>query len=145
MELVSFRMMGASAWDYWIDYTPNVSAALEALRSRVFESGDYYSHLSENPSSIEELVEALAEEGTHSILDIDHVSECFEYGAVWPLSGEELSMVFGTDMPTVKDVETAQAADKLDSLVPTGGTGRYLTTYRDDQPDKLFFFGATGD
>lgn len=34
--------MGASAWEYFTPYDSDISGALQALRTRVFDAGDYY-------------------------------------------------------------------------------------------------------
>ncbi len=34
--------MGASSWSYYIPYNPDISEALQQLKERVFENGEYY-------------------------------------------------------------------------------------------------------
>lgn len=89
--------MGSSRWVYYVPYQENIEQALQDLRQQVFESGEYYQswrlHVQEenggridaygqeifsNPSSpqnIEEVIKKSEPEGTHSILDIGHVTD----------------------------------------------------------------------
>jgi hypothetical protein len=88
-----------------------------------------------------------AENGTHSILDIQHVSPLAEFGAVCPMPAEELVKLFGTDRPTRKMVEDKLGDHDLveHPLVSERWQGIYFVVYRDTQPDELFFMGTSGD
>ena len=97
--------------------------------------------------TIEELLEQRAESGTHSILDIQRVSQEPDFAAVSPLPPEELVKLFGADKPTRKTVE-----DKLGDydlvehpMVSERWQGIYFVVYRDGKPDELYFMGTSGD
>ena len=60
---------------------------------------------SKKPKTIDELLEEQGESGTHSILDIQHISDEPEFGAVAPMPAERLQEIFGTDKPTRTMVE----------------------------------------
>jgi hypothetical protein len=67
--------MVATCWSYFVPYEASVSAALSRLQADVFANGDFRSESGANFRSIGELRDAQAEEGTHSILDIQGVRE----------------------------------------------------------------------
>lgn len=46
--------MGASAWEYFTPYQPDIKKALHELRQQVFDAGDYYLFIHELPSTEEE-------------------------------------------------------------------------------------------
>src|SRR5260221_771486 len=102
---------------------------------------------SKRPETIDELLEEQGESGTHSILDIQRVSDEPEFGAVSAMPSEELEALFGIDRPTRKMVE-----DKLGDydlvehpLVSERWQGVYFSVYRHGKPDALFFIGTSGD
>ncbi|MFD7875499.1 hypothetical protein ACFV5G_15570 [Streptomyces sp. NPDC059766] len=97
--------MGASGWDYVTEYEGDVRAALKALHARVFqeEYGD-----DEDYASLEDLFadEYMAEEGTHTVLDITKVVATdapperyvpADYRTLRPLARERVRHHFGTD------------------------------------------------
>ena len=92
-------------------------------------------------SSIEEAMEDAAEDGTRSILDLDHVSDFPEYFAIAPLDDKVLLDLYGTTMPTHEMVE--QEMDFLDDV--ERGQGVYIVLYRDGQPDEIFIAGYSFD
>ena len=102
---------------------------------------------SKKPETIDELLEEQGESGTHSILDIQRVSDEPDFGAVSPMPTERLREIFGTDKPTRKMVESKQGDYELveDPLVSERWQGVYFTVYRDSRPDELFFMGTSGD
>jgi len=132
--------MGATPYQYVVDYENDVQEALNKLRQKVFESGEF-NGADLNPGTPEEALEMTEEEGTASILDIAHIStqpECF---AASPFSVEELQTFFGTDKPTV---ETMSQADAFwDSI--ERGTARYVILYDNNKPNKIFFAGYSFD
>jgi hypothetical protein len=99
------------------------------------------------PATIDELLEEQGESGTHSILDIQRVSDTPEFGAVSPMPAERLLKIFGTDKPTRKMVESKLGDVDLmeDPLVSERWHGVYFTVYRNDKPDEIFFIGTSGD
>lgn len=167
--------MGASPYWYFFEYQPNISNALQALRQREFEAGRYFPvmHLlfpvypiNENSPapgaqhpSIDSACDAAAEEGTHSILDIDRVSEIPESCATCPLSVDELVNLFGTDKPTHELIESILI--KEEELVLWEETGfdiyesfwdtiqrgecRYIVVYDGEEPTEIFFVGYSFD
>ncbi|WP_037604276.1 hypothetical protein [Streptacidiphilus rugosus] len=160
--------MGASGWSYVAPYRRTVVASLEALQQEVFaqEYGD-----GEEYSSVAELYadeEFMAEEGTHSILDVRRVVEStalpqesnpYDYFTVRPLAPARLVVHFGTDRPTVRQFEDALArsytfmqawrpGDEDTSLLgehEMRWTGFYVLLHTDDATSHVGFFGASGD
>lgn len=164
--------MGASGWGYRVPYQQDLNQALQALRKAVFEAGTYYepalfyehlltvvdtlpAEVRQNleafvaqgkqqpaPRTIEDLIERNAEDGTHSILDIERVDAGRDFGVINPLSDEELLDLFDTTRPTWQQVEAK--ARELQSL-----RGRWqgvcVIVYEDDQPRDIFFTGYSGD
>jgi hypothetical protein len=101
----------------------------------------------EKPLTIEELLEEQGESGTHSILDIDHVSPTPAFGAVCPLPTERVREIFGTDKPTRELIEGKRGAPELveDPFVSERWQGTYVIAYRDGKPHEIFFIGTSGD
>jgi hypothetical protein len=137
--------MGASAWSYFVPYQDDVQQAFQQLRQQVFASGNYLKSWEESsatemlshsvPSNIEELLTLAGTTGTHSILDLPATVR------VQPISSAVLQQVFATEHPTHAMVEAAAQGWELWALAD----GDYLIVYAADQPDELYFFGATGD
>jgi len=145
--------MGSSGWSYFTPYQEDIAQALQELRQRVFEAGDYqqywlsnevpeevfkeldevepqawsqpgqqlveaFAHVLERkhisaelppaPQTIDEVLERNGPDGTHSILDIDHIASHSEAGAAIALPEEVLLQYFGTARPTKAMVDTAQ-------------------------------------
>ncbi len=160
--------MGASSWSYFVPYQPDINKALQELRQRVFQEGDYfkpaewekqlYEHqiiseeelndtlnelaLIPEPQTIEELIEQRGVEGTHSIIDIDDVSSTPDFGKAIPATGQQLQDLFGTDKPTRRMVEE-QTPEILELRERWMGT--YIIVYKDDLPNEIFFAGYSGD
>jgi hypothetical protein len=147
--------MGAHAYWYVVKYNPDVEAALRELREREFAAGRY------NPAmpfiffpitpatpapgpqhdTIEEAIEDAAEEGTRSILDLEHIAAEPDFGAAAPLGDEALLEYFGTTNPTRETVERNDGFfDDIDR-----GQGVYVVLYKDGKPDELFFAGYSYD
>lgn len=107
-----------------------------------------HEHDTQKPiGSIDELLEEQGESGTHSILDIQGVSDEPEFGAVSPMPADELVELFGTDKPTRKVVEEKLGDYDLveHPLVSERWQGIYFTVYQDGKPHELFFMGTSGD
>ena len=147
--------MGGHPWFYFVDYEPDVNAALQRLREREFQAGRYnpvidfpefpVTPLSPAPGaehdSIEEAFEDADADGTRSILDMMQVSDTPDYSAVSPLPQEDLPSLFGTDKPTHEMIEESEELyDKLER-----GQGVYVIVYKDDQPSEIFFAGYSFD
>jgi hypothetical protein len=147
--------MGAHPCWYFIKHQPDIGSALRELRDREFAAGRYnpvmpFPDFPVNPhaptpgaqhSSIEEAMEDAAEDGTRSILDLDHVSDFPEYFAITPLDDKVLLDLYGTTMPTHEMVE--QEMDFLEDV--ERGQGVYIFLYRDGQPDEIFIAGYSFD
>ncbi len=70
--------MGASGWSYFVPYQRDIQKALDELRERVFQSGDYFGGrpgAKRRYATIDALLRAKAEDGTHSILDVREISD----------------------------------------------------------------------
>jgi hypothetical protein len=138
--------MGASAWQYYVPFEPDIRQALARLRQEVFRAGQYYaSPGTRRPASIEDLLEISGESGTHSILDVMDVAERPSAGVVAPLSRSELVGAFGSERPTRLDVE--RASTSLEAIRSRRGrwTGSYIILYEKDKPAEILFFGYSGD
>lgn len=138
--------MGASAWHHFVPYREDVGRALQELREDVFRRGEYFrARPGEEPASIEALMEANQESGTHSVLDVFGVADAPGWSVAAPLSPEERVRHFGSERPTREQVERSFA--EVYRIVQDRGpwTGSYLVVYRDDAPSEIFFFGASGD
>jgi hypothetical protein len=148
-------MMGGHPWFYFVDYEPDINAALQKLRQREFQAGRYnpvvwfpeFPVRPQSPApgaqhdSIEDAIEEADADGTRSILDMERVSGDPDYNAVAPLPEEDLHELFGTDKPTHEMVE---GSDELFELLERG-QGVYVIVYSDDQPSEIFFAGYSFD
>ncbi|MFD3624205.1 hypothetical protein [Streptomyces sp. NPDC058698] len=160
--------MGASGWDYVTAYEGSVEKSLEALHRQVFD--ELYSH-DDLYGSLGDLwadEEFMAEEGTHSILDIQRVVHTTaaptplaveDYGTLRPLTHERVLHHFGTGRPTpVRFAEILDHDRTADRLPPDPEktlldecrmrwTGVYVLLYADDRPEPthLGIFGYSGD
>ena len=95
------------------------------------------------PRSIDESLEIAAESGTHSILDIERCSQTPRFAVAWRLQPAKLRALFGTDKPTVADLDRVgweAAAEKLHRWQAV-----YFPLYDNDQPVSLVFVGCSGD
>ena len=155
--------MGASGWEYVVPYQEDLGAALDALRRRVFASGEYLKpsfsgdvfDLPE-PGSVDDLFEQeqywefMGTSGTHSIIDVasvipaDFAGE--EFGTVRPLSDGEYVELFGVAQPGRADYAALASSERLDEYV-TGGrwTGRAAVLFADGAPAEIAFWGYSGD
>ena len=99
------------------------------------------------PDSIEELLEQRAESGTHSILDIQSISDNPEFGSVSRFPAKELVRLFGSDKPTHEAVDRLRYDELLleHPLISERWQGVYFSVYVGDVPTELFFIGTSGD
>jgi len=142
--------MGASFWQHWVPYEPDLDAALERIRDRVFAKGDYYrghgEHRVVSPTSIEDVFHQLDDmgsaEGTHSILDVGSIGPEPAFGVVAPLSEHELEELFETAKPT-----RAQIDAKVTALRELRGCweGTYVIAFERGKPREILFLGFSGD
>jgi hypothetical protein len=147
--------MGGHPWFYFVDYEPDVNAALQKLREQEFQAGRYnpvmdFPEFPVGPhspapgaqhDSIDEALEDSDADGTRSILDMMSVSTTPDYGALTPLPLEDLMSLFGTGKPTHEMIEES---DELFEELERG-QGVYILIYKDDQPFEIFFAGYSFD
>ncbi|MFI2367043.1 hypothetical protein [Streptomyces sp. NPDC018833] len=147
--------MGASEWDYYVPYQEDLGGALEELRRKVFEAGDYYwvngagwrpeEDREPRPQTLEELWEdeLVQETGTHSILDVFRIlgpDDTRDYGTVEPVTAEEARTLLGTDKPTRAHVKD------FDIFPRSRWVGRCAVLHDDQsQPQEIYFWGHSGD
>jgi len=181
--------MGSSGWSYYTPYKEDIAEALQDLRQRVFEEGEYqkfwlfeevsdeifdeldeleesdwhqsnqklvetfahilerkhiYTELPQAPQTIDELLERNGPDGTHSILDIDHIASQPENGAAVPLPEAKLLEYFGTDKPTRAMVEKVAAEYSIDAFLDKW-QATFIIIYHDSLPSEIFFSGSSGD
>jgi len=94
--------------------------------------------------SIEELLAAAAEDGTHSILDIEHTADTPDFGVAWPAPDDVLEEVFGTSKPSRADIEAKpdELAERLDL---ERWQAAYVVVYADERPAEIYFEVVSGD
>ncbi|MFI1990509.1 hypothetical protein [Actinoplanes sp. NPDC020271] len=83
------------------------------------------------------------ESGTHSVIDMESVSDVPDMFAVAPAPGELLDSLFGTRTPSTDAVAEVAATGGLDLRDRWYGT--YVIGYRDTTPEAIFFVGHSGD
>lgn len=148
--------MGAHPYWYVVSYKPDIEAALHDLREREFRAGRYnpvvpFPDFPVGPNSpapgprhasIADALEDAAEDGTRSILDLDHVADAPDFGAAAPVPDEALIDLFGTTTPTRATVERGDL-DFFEDI--ERGQGVYIVLYRNGQPDEILFAGYSFD
>lgn len=133
--------MGGRSWWYLTEYQEDAGAALQALRRQVFAAGAYRFD-GASPRSIDALVDAAAEVGTGSILDIEGVAARPDTAVAVPAPGRLLQQVFGTQRPSVEAVMAS--AQQLSDTVPRWRCV-YFAAWEDGRPVRWCFAGASGD
>jgi hypothetical protein len=147
--------VGGHPWFYFVEYEPDIGAALQKLRRREFEAGRYnpvtwfpeFPVTPQSPApgaqhgSIEEALEDADADGTRSILDMERVSDEADFGVVAPLAPETLLELFGTGQPTREMVE---GSDELYDVLERG-QGVYIVVYEGGRPSEIFFAGYSYD
>jgi hypothetical protein len=147
--------MGGHPYYYFVPYEQDVQSALEKLRAREFAAGRYSPAIrfldfeepefsSQQPQkrypSIEAAIDASADEGTRSILDIARVAERPDYGIAAPLPTTRLRELYDTDRPTHAMVANHEFFDDI-----RRGQCVYVVVYADGKPSELFFAGYSYD
>src|SRR5262249_1139086 len=132
--------MGAEPYDYTVPYEPDIQAALDKLRRRVFESKEFHGAEFDppTPEAAPEMTEA---DGTRSILDINRISDRPDFRSAAPLSSEELERYFSTRKPT-RDM-MHESPDFWEDL--ERGMARYVILYEGDEPKEIYFAGYSFD
>jgi hypothetical protein len=147
--------MGASGWWYFTPYRDDPKEALRELQDRVFAARDYgnplfkgtfirwiFRAMRAQPASIEEAVVQGAENGTHSILDIDRIGKSPASRCAWPLSDRDVEKIVGSRTPSHDDVDRHRG--EL-SMSVKRWQATYLVVFEDDKPTEYYFEGASGD
>jgi hypothetical protein len=133
-------VVGAEPYDYTVPYEPDIQAALDKLRRRVFESKEF-NGAEFDPPTPEAAFELAEADGTRSILDINRISEEPEFCCACPLSPDQLEQYFGTQKPTELIVRNSDAFwDDLER-----GMARYVILYEGDKPKGIYFAGYSFD
>jgi len=87
-----------------------------------------------------------AENGTHSILDIDHTADIPEFGCATRLLKQRLLKCFGTTTPSAQQVTDARALLEEVTEDVRRWEAVYLTEYDETgKPLEYMFIGASGD
>ena len=147
--------MGASGWDYYVRYQPDIETVFARLQDEILESGDFLwseEWYGPKPTTRWQLMaikdrQEFWEEGTHSILDMDRIipaDDDDEEGAVRPLTADEMQDNFGSTRPTEAEFEAIYREFGEIVDIPRW-SGRYAVLYEDDQPHRIAFFGVSGD
>lgn len=132
--------MGAEPYQYTVPYEPDIQAALEKLRRRVFESKEF-NGAKFNPPTPEAAFEVTGADGTRSILDITRISDQPDFCCAAPLTPEECESYFGSQKPTEDMVrESDELWDDLER-----GMARYVILYDGDEPSGIYFAGYSFD
>jgi hypothetical protein len=132
--------MGAEPYDYTVPYEPDIQAALDKLRRKVFESKEF-NGAELDPPTPEAAFELAEADGTSSILDISRISAAPDFCCASPLTPQELERYFGTQKPTREMVQGCYDIwEDIDR-----GTARYVILYDGDEPKELFFAGYSFD
>jgi hypothetical protein len=148
--------MGGHPYWYFVPYQENIKAALDNLRDREFKAGRYNPviHIMDfsdpeffktapgaKHKSIKEALKASKEDGTRSILDIDHISKKLEHFGAAPLPGNILMQYYETEKPTREMIEKVwNWFEMLDR-----GKCYYTIAYKDGVPNEIFFAGLSFD
>jgi hypothetical protein len=134
--------MGAEPWFNIVPYEEDIATALQKARAEVFRTGNYILTGRRKPRSIEEAVERGGEEGTSSILDVNHVAKRRTSGAVAPLTRRTLLKLFGTERPQRETFLTNPYVvwDWMDR-----GQAVYIILYQNDKPHEILFTGSSWD
>jgi hypothetical protein len=160
--------MGASGWNYRVQYTESLERTLTALQQQILAEGNYIWPWDDSdpeyldgeprsrPSSLAELAaaktdEVFWEEGTHTILDVERVcadSDENDFAAIRALTSEELTAVFGTEHPTSTDLDRVYEPGPggvLGDMMGQKWSGRGLVVYDAGKPSEVLFWGWSGD
>jgi hypothetical protein len=132
--------MGAEPYEYTVPYEPDIQAALDKLRQRVFESKEF-NGAEFDPPTPEAAFELAGADGTRSILDISRISDQPDFCCAAPFSPEELERYFGTQKPT--EVMVRDHGDFWEDL--ERGMARYVIVFEDEEPKRIYFAGYSFD
>jgi hypothetical protein len=115
-----------------------VKSDLEALLKELQIEGDAESE----PATIDELLEARGEPGTHCILDIQHVADKPGFATASPMPEPVMIACYGTTRPTRGQIEGASdsATENL-----ARWQAYYAIVYHGGEPREIYFEGCSGD
>ena len=114
------------------------------IREILLDDWRYAKNLHE-PDTIERLLEWNREEGTHSILDIyNGISDQRGFGAISPLTDEQLTDAFGTTKPSHEQVQYWLDTARIYEFCGRG-EGLYILVYQGNEPSEICFTGFSGD
>ena len=139
--------MGASGWNYFADYDPDLESVLDRLREQVFrEEAYYWPSKAPRPRTIDDLLsdQEIRHSGTHSILDIDEVIDAADedgFGTLRPLSERERRDLFGTATPTRADFDRFT----WEKMVTRWSAQAVVLHGQDGAPRQVAVWGASGD
>jgi hypothetical protein len=147
--------LGAEPYWYFVEYNPDIEAALQTLRQREFQAGRYNPVIPfpefpigpDSPApgaghaSIEEALHDADADGTRSILDLERVTEEPGFGAVSRLGDDVIMQLYGTTEPTRQLVE--ENAGFMECIERYQGI--YIVLYKDGKPDEICFAGYSAD
>jgi hypothetical protein len=166
--------MGASGWRYFTPYQENLETVLQQLRQKVFESGQYghispisSEMLSTYPQlrkiteqlkeldkqrlaefgpieTIDDLLEAFGEDGTHTIIDIERISPKPDFGVAYPAPNDIIEKIYGAPKPTHHDIESKFGV-LLEALNIERWQAAYVIVYDQGVPKEIYFEGCSGD
>jgi len=97
--------------------------------------------------NIKQLLRQCGESGTHSIIDIDRVSLTPAFGAVSPLSPQQLLDFFDTEQPTHEMLEAwSKRVDSMETApLYERWQGICVIVYENLKPAEIYFEGCSGD
>jgi hypothetical protein len=148
--------MGGHPYWYFVPYENDAQHALDTLRAREFKAGRYNpvipflefgdpGFFQQQPGakhrSIDDAMQASAEDGTRSILDISRVGDGPDFGVAAPVPADQLRELFGTERPTHAMLEVP--GDLFESI--DRGHCVYVFVYEGDRAKELFFAGYSYD
>ncbi len=161
--------MGSTYWVYFAPYQSDIEKALQSLREEVFRRGRFEYHIGraldlsriegwdaagsaifqemvnaarERAKTIDGLLEIVGDSGTHTILDIQHVSKAPGYSFITQATREELLAWFGTEKPSKESISVL--VQDYEYLIDCHHNC-FVILYDGDQPSEICFFGVTGD
>jgi hypothetical protein len=133
-------IVGGELYEYTVPYEPDIQAALDKLRQKVFESKEF-NGAEFDPPTPEAAFEMTDADGTRSILDITGISDEPEFCCACALSADELEQYFGTQKPTKAMLR--ECYDLWEDI--ERGMARYVILYEGDEPKEIYFAGYSFD
>ena len=136
--------MGADGFSETVKYEADINAALQKVRQKVFDSGEYNG--SENGhETIDDIFmdfELIEAGGTATIIDVTSVGDTPDLSTAAPLSADELNAVFGTTKPTANELKLGETFfGEIER-----GHCRYVVLYDDSgEPSQIHFSGYSWD